>query len=54
MRLSSARSPDSVSAPGSSEVRPTAVFAGKLTTATAAWDGGAAWLAVAEMLVRQL
>lgn len=26
---------------------PTAVFAGKLTTATAAWDGGAAWLAVA-------
>ncbi len=26
---------------------PTAVFAGKLTTATAAWDGGLAWLAVA-------
>ena len=25
---------------------PTAVFVGKLTTATAAWDGGAAWLAV--------
>lgn len=25
---------------------PTAVFAGKLTTATAAWDGGEAWLAV--------
>jgi NADH-quinone oxidoreductase subunit N len=25
---------------------PTAVFAGKLTTATAAWDGGYAWLAV--------
>ena len=29
---------------------PTAVFAGKLTTATAAWDGGAAWLAVAVVL----
>ena len=26
---------------------PTAVFAGKLTTATAAWDAGLAWLAVA-------
>lgn len=26
---------------------PTAVFVGKLTTATAAWDGGQAWLAVA-------
>lgn len=26
---------------------PTAVFVGKLTTASAAWDGGAAWLAVA-------
>jgi len=26
---------------------PTAVFVGKLTTATAAWDGGSAWLAVA-------
>ncbi len=26
---------------------PTAVFVGKLTTATAAWDGGWAWLAVA-------
>lgn len=26
---------------------PTAVFVGKLTTATAAWDGGFAWLAVA-------
>lgn len=25
---------------------PTAVFVGKLTTASAAWDGGAAWLAV--------
>ena len=25
---------------------PTAVFVGKLTTATAAWDGGQAWLAV--------
>ncbi len=25
---------------------PTAVFVGKLTTVTAAWDGGAAWLAV--------
>ncbi|MGI8947883.1 MAG: NADH-quinone oxidoreductase subunit N [Ornithinimicrobium sp.] len=25
---------------------PTAVFAGKLTTATAAWDGGWAWLAI--------
>lgn len=25
---------------------PTAVFVGKLTTATAAWDGGYAWLAV--------
>lgn len=25
---------------------PTAVFAGKLTTAAAAWDGGAAWLAL--------
>lgn len=25
---------------------PTAVFVGKLTTATAAWDGGLAWLAV--------
>lgn len=25
---------------------PTAVFVGKLTTAGAAWDGGAAWLAV--------
>jgi NADH-quinone oxidoreductase subunit N len=25
---------------------PTAVFIGKLTTATAAWDGGQAWLAV--------
>ena len=29
---------------------PTAVFAGKLTTASAAWDGGAAWLAVAVVL----
>ncbi len=26
---------------------PTGVFVGKLTTATAAWDGGQAWLAVA-------
>lgn len=26
---------------------PTAIFIGKLTTATAAWDGGQAWLAVA-------
>jgi NADH-quinone oxidoreductase subunit N len=26
---------------------PTVVFVGKLTTATAAWDGGSAWLAVA-------
>ncbi len=26
---------------------PTAVFVGKLTTASAAWDGGAAWLAIA-------
>ncbi|MCW3840605.1 proton-conducting transporter membrane subunit [Micromonospora yasonensis] len=25
---------------------PTAIFVGKLTTATAAWDGGSAWLAV--------
>ncbi len=29
---------------------PTAVFVGKLTVATAAWDGGAAWLAVAVLL----
>ena len=29
---------------------PTAVFAGKLTTATAAWDGGDAWLAVAVLV----
>lgn len=29
---------------------PTAVFVGKLTTATAAWDGGLAWLAVAVVL----
>lgn len=29
---------------------PTAVFVGKLTTATAAWDGGLAWLAVAVMV----
>jgi NADH-quinone oxidoreductase subunit N len=29
---------------------PTAVFAGKLTTATAAWDGGYAWLAVAALV----
>ncbi|MFU8854837.1 NADH-quinone oxidoreductase subunit N [Micromonospora sp. SL1-18] len=28
-------------------IPPTAVFVGKLTTATAAWDGGYAWLAVA-------
>ena len=32
---------------------PTAVFVGKLTTATAAWDGGMAWLAVA-LLVNTL
>ena len=32
---------------------PTAVFVGKLTTATAAWDGGMAWLAVA-LLVNSL
>ncbi|ASQ89098.1 NADH-quinone oxidoreductase subunit N [Mycobacterium intracellulare] len=29
---------------------PTAVFVGKLTTATAAWDGGQAWLAVIVMV----
>ena len=29
---------------------PTAVFVGKLTTATAAWDGGMAWLAVAVLV----
>ncbi|HET7327711.1 MAG TPA: NADH-quinone oxidoreductase subunit N [Nocardioidaceae bacterium] len=29
---------------------PTAVFVGKLTVASAAWDGGAAWLAVAVMV----
>jgi len=29
---------------------PTSVFAGKLTTATAAWDGGWAWLAVVVLL----
>jgi len=29
---------------------PTAVFVGKLTVMTAAWDGGAAWLAVAVLL----
>lgn len=29
---------------------PTALFVGKLTTATAAWDGGLAWLAVTVML----
>lgn len=29
---------------------PTAVFVGKLTTATAAWDGGYAWLAVLVLL----
>jgi len=29
---------------------PTAVFVGKLAVATAAWDGGAAWLAVAVLL----
>ncbi len=29
---------------------PTAVFVGKLTTATAAWDGGMPWLAVAVLL----
>lgn len=29
---------------------PTAVFVGKLTVATAAWDGGLAWLAVALLL----
>ncbi len=29
---------------------PTAVFAGKLTTATAAWDGGAAWLAIVVLI----
>jgi len=29
---------------------PTAVFLGKLTTATAAWDGGQAWLAVAVLV----
>lgn len=29
---------------------PTAVFAGKLTTATAAWDGGWAWLAIVVLL----
>ncbi len=29
---------------------PTVVFAGKLTTTTAAWDGGLAWLAVAVFL----
>ncbi len=29
---------------------PTAVFVGKVTTATAAWDGGAAWLALVVMV----
>lgn len=29
---------------------PTVVFVGKLTTATAAWDGGMAWLAVAVLV----
>ncbi len=29
---------------------PTAVFAGKLTTATAAWDGGWAWLAIVVLI----
>lgn len=29
---------------------PTAIFVGKLTTASAAWDGGIAWLAVAVMV----